>query len=347
MPNASRSVYINTNPYPSEPASSSPSSKKSHAIIAVFIVVLLFLGGIFFLNRTLMTDYLKGSSYVPSSDMEEIRDNLGLTAEGIRIFNATRPRLDSRDEFNFDCDSSDPEIAVYGCYHSDQIYVYDIDNPELAGFRESTTAHELLHAVWARLSGIEKNRLVPLLESVYSSNQSLFDEALKTYPDSERLDELYVRSATQVKTLPTELETHFSEIFTDQDKIVDYYDSYIAPFKEIHEKIESLSKELESKKQIIDQKTEEYESKSNSFNKEVEEFNKCADTEGCFTSRTAFNSRRNELLDTAATLDNLYSELGKLIDDYNVKIDEYNSNILHNNTLQNMINSNAKPGDIE
>ena len=320
--------------------------KKSKLPLIVFLVILTGLAGFAFSKRALISDYLAATAYSPTSEMIKIRSSLGLTNRGTLIFNATHPRLDSRDEFNFDCDSSDPDIAVYGCYTSDRIYIYNIDNPELSGFREATTAHELLHAVWYRLPLSEKNNLIPLLETVYSENKSLLEEDLENYPDSERIDELYVRAATQIKSLPAELEAHYSKIFSDQDRIVDFYLSYIAPFEELEKKIESLGAELESEKAIIDQKTAEYESRSDIFNREVDEFNSCAETAGCFSPNYEFNLRRNELLNTASDLDALYAELGNLIDAYNIKIDEYNSNILHNNTLQNLVNSNSKPEDL-
>ena len=321
-------------------------AKNSKLPLIIFLFVMMILAGVFLLNRVLVSDYILASSYTPSSEMATIRDHLNLTDRGNLIFNASHPRLDSRDDFNFDCASSDPDIAVYGCFTSNKIYVYNIDDKELSGIRESTTAHELLHAVWARLSNSEKNRLIPLLEKVYSENTELFDEALNSYPDSERIDELYVRSATQVKNLPAELEEHFSEIFSDQDKVVDYYLAYVKPFEELRKRIDDLKADLDSRKAAIDQKTAEYESRSEAFNKEVDEFNTCAETAGCFSSNYEFNTRRNELINTGSALDALYSELNGLIDSYNQKIDEYNSNVLHNNTLQNLVNSNSKPDNV-
>ena len=317
--------------------------KKSHFFSVFFSIFLLVVLVALYFNRIPLLDFVKASSYSPSADMQEIRDSLGLTPRALRIFNATHPRLDSRDEFNSDCSSSDPDIAVYGCYTSDKIFVYNISDPELAGFREATTAHELLHAVWYRLSDAEQSRLIPLLEETYSLNESALKDSLATYDESERIDELYVRSATQIKTLPAELESHYSEIFTDQDSIVDFYNSYIAPFEELNEKIESLGSALESEKLEIDQKSAEYESRSYAFNSEVDSFNACANIPGCFSSDYEFNTRRNELLATASELDALYSELGRLIEAYNAKVDEYNSNILRSNNLQNLVNSNSKP----
>lgn len=303
------------------------------------LVALLFLA---FINRNLLLDFLKGLSYSPTPEMSDIRENLGLTSAGARIFNASAPTLDDRDSFNRDCDSTNPDLAVFGCYYNDKIYVYNINSSDLAGFRESTTAHELLHAVWHRLSGVKKSELTPLLESVYASHRTELEESLKSYAESEKLDELYVRIGTQIKDLPDTLEAHYAEIFSDQDAVVAFYDSYVAPFNELNEKIETLSRELASLKTTIEEKTATYESRSSEFNASVDEFNRCANTAGCFSSDYVFRSRRNSLVATAGELDALYSELSNLIDSYNKKVDEYNSNILASENLQNLINSNAE-----
>lgn len=323
------------------------SSNKRIALIASLSTAGLVLLIAFLLNKTAIIDTIKGWSYTPSTAMATIRDSLDLTSEGLRIFSAAHPILDDRDDFNRDCDSSDPDIAVYGCYYSDKIFVYNIDSEELSGFRESTTAHELLHAVWSRLSGVEKARLVPLLESAYAEHEADLKETLEAYDESERVDELYVRLATQVKDLPAELEAHYAKIFSDQDKIVDFYDSYIAPFEELNKKIEALASELESLKKTIDSKTTEYESRSEEFNTAVSNFNSCANTAGCFSSDWAFNSRRYQLVTEEANLNDLYEELNNLINEYNDKVDVYNSSILHSNTLQNLINSNSSLENID
>lgn len=324
-----------------------PKSLKT--LLASLTVCLLCatLGFAIYRYRSDISDYLKAKSYVPSEEMSGIRSALNLTSKGARIFNASAPILDSRDDFNRDCNSSNPEIAVYGCYYLDTIYVYNIDSPELAGIRESTTAHELLHAVWARLSEAEKTELIPLLESVYAEHKTALDKTLETYDESERLDELYVRIGTQIKTLPPELEKHYAEIFSDQDKIVSFYDAYIAPFETYREKIATLGSEMEVMKTDIDRKTAEYESSSANFSTAVAEFNSCIAKNGCFTSRAASDARHAELVSTQDSLNALYDSLSSLIDSYNEKVDEYNSNILSLNTLQNLANSNGKTDSLE
>lgn len=327
------------------PNSTKLSSKKT--LLGIFgglaLLAVLVLG---FLNRVAIVDTFKGLSYAPSPEIAQIESSLNLTPAGTRIFHATNPTLESRDDFNIHCESFNAEIAVLGCFSGDHVYVYNVEDPELAGIRESTTAHELLHAIWLRLPGVEKNRLVPLLESAYTANQSTLKDTIESYDESERLDELYVRAATQLYELPSELEAHYAKYFRDRTTILGFYDSYIAPFNELNAEIEAMSHEMETLRQTIDAKTADYEARSNSYNRAVDEFNACANTVGCFTD-AAFYARRAELVAEQGNLDALYAELNNLINSYNDKVDSYNANVLHNNTLQSLINSNSKLENIE
>ena len=130
-------------------------------IPVISIAILVF----FLINKTAIIDWFKGLGYNPTPAMLEVKNSLSLTTDGTRIWNATRPLLASRDDFNSSCESHDEAVSVLGCYTGDRVYVYNVEDASLAGIRESTSAHELLHAVWTRLTGLEKSELVPLLES--------------------------------------------------------------------------------------------------------------------------------------------------------------------------------------
>lgn len=286
-------------------------------------------------------DIFAGFGYSPSPAMSTIRTSLDLTGDGERIFNASHPILDSKDDFNQACDSHREETAVLGCFTDRTVHIYNVDTEELKGVEESTTAHELLHAVWSRLSDSEKNSLKPKLEEVYKTSETLKSE-LENYEEKDREDELHSRIGTEVKNLGSELESHYAKYFKDQDKIVSYYDSYIKPFETLKKQIEELSKTLENLKKQIDEKTKEYKDRSENLNQEISKFNDCAGTLNCFTSRGEFNVRRAELTAEQSAVNALYGELDAIIKEYNTKVGEYNNNILKNRDLENLINSNKE-----
>ena len=316
--------------------------KNRKPLILTILFAIIAIGAVvFFLNRDFFIDSFMALNYNPTPAMSEIRDKLELTGDGSRIFNASHPVLSSRDDFNESCQSHDEAVSVLGCYDKDHhIFVYNIEEETLSGIRESTTAHELLHAVWGRLTGSEKASLTPILESTYASHPEL-TETVEAYPENERLDEIYVRLATQVAELPDELETHYAKYFRNQDAIVAFYDTYIAPFNELNEKIEKLKVELDTFEKEINTRTYALDERVSEFEDAVDEFNDCADTAGCFSSDYAFRTRRAELVEEQESINAENTAINLLIDTYNSKVTVYNQSVTRSADLQNKINSNS------
>ncbi len=318
-------------------------------IIGWLIMVIIGVAALLlFLNREWIHDYLRGREYQPTSEMQRIREDLALTERGEFFFNAAQPELNDRDEFNAHCrDGANTEIAVLGCYTNSNIYIYNIEEDELEGIRELTAAHELLHAVYARMDEKEKEGFRSILDQVYDENEDILKRDLDTYDAAERFEEMYVRVGTEVADLPAELERHYSEIFKDQDKIVGFYNQYIEVFRKIESDMEALKQEMAELEAGIEIKTAEYHQGLNEVNAKIDEFNNCADTEGCFESEAVFEARRAYLIQEQQALEDLYNEINSLVDQYNLKVNEYNENVLHNDKLNQIVNSSEEPEEIE
>lgn len=294
-------------------------------------------------NRGKIYDWYRSVVYRPTAEMVNIRDSLGLTGEGEFLFNAVQPVLNEAEDFNRNCRKDESDMAVLGCYVTGNIYVYNITSPELNGIRELTVAHELLHAKWERMSETERLEFVAALTQVFDKNQDLLEDELLSYDIDERQEELYVRAGTEVKNLPDILEKHFAKIFKDQDKVVDFYESYIAVFRDMKARMETLEMEMESLRGQIEAKTAEYEQLADQLTQDIVSFNNCAEAEGCFYSEYEFYRRRNELIGRQESLGVLNDEINESIDEYNARVDEYNSDITESRKLQDMINSNKIP----
>ncbi len=317
-----------------------PKNRKPLILLCVFALIAV-LAVIFFLNHDFFIDSFNAMTYNPSPAMSEIRSNLNLTNDGLRIFNASHPVLSSRDEFNEACQSHDEAVSVLGCYDTNKhVFVYNVEDETLAGIRESTSAHEFLHAVWDRLSTVEKENLEPILIETYDNHLEL-KETIESYDEKERLDEIYVRLATQVAELPSSLESHYAKYFRNQDTIVEYYDAYIAPFNELKNQIEKLKTELDTFEREINIRSSALDERVSEFEDAVDEFNDCADTAGCFSSEYAFRTRRTELVDEQESINAENTAINILIDTYNSKVTVYNQSIARSTDLQNKINSNS------
>ncbi len=264
------------------------------------------------LNRQVIFDFARGLFYTPSPEMVQIRDDLGLTSRGELIFNASQPELNSKEEFNNRC-RTDEVSAILGCYTEQKIYVYNITDEELDGIIELTTAHELLHAVYGRMSISDRDNLRDVLEKVYSENLDVLKDEIEEYKSVEQLEEIYVRVGTEIKKLPDVLEDHYASIFKDQDKVVDFYEKYIKVFREVENKFKELESEMEELNTQIDSKTMDYENGVTVLNAEIDRFNNCANTPGCFSSDYEFSIKRNELLYRQSELQALYDTIDSLI----------------------------------
>ena len=306
------------------------------ALMAVAMVIAIIL------NRVWIYDWYRGLGYEPTSDMTKVRDGLGLTARGRFLFDASRPELNNTEEFNKNCRQDESEMAVLGCYTVGTIYVYNITAEELNGIRELTTAHELLHAVWARMSDSEKSSISSVLESVYNNNLGVLQEDVAVYGESERMEELFVRAGTEIKKLPNELERIYGEVFVDQDRIVDYYDGYIAVFRTIREEMEKLENDMEVVNTEIQELTGDYEKRASQLEADIVSFNSCAEVAGCFQNEEDFYDRRDELVARQNELEELNERINALINEYNKMVEEYNNNVTESHKLQNLINSSKK-----
>ena len=309
----------------------------------IIIVVSVSIGICAWLNRTLISDVISSLFSRITPEAAEVAENVGFTDYGRLVFSATNANLEDRDSFNERCRSHDQDVSVLGCYTNDHIYIYNIKNDDLNGVVESTAAHELLHAIWSRLDSSEKNRLSKYLLEVYNDGKyhEMLAEDLENYGELERIDELHSRIGTEVAELPAELENHYAKYFVNQDLVVDFYDSYIEPFKELAEEIERLSAELEKLDAEIEARIKAYYERAHSLAAEVEEFNNCA-VSGCFTSQAIFSARRSVLQSAQDALSDEFDAVNELVDEYNDLVTEYNENVIRGDALEKAINSNSE-----
>lgn len=312
-------------------------------ITAAIAALIVALGLGFYFNRQKIFDFIAANTYTASKEISEVESKINLTGDAKIIFYATHPSLENQEQFNKSCDSHDEEISVLGCYTGGKIYIYNIEYSELNGIIESTAAHELLHAVWERMSPDDKTAVATALVEVYNDDRyhALLAEDLGSYTaQSDLVDELHSRVGTEIADLPEALESHYAKYFKNQDLVVDFYSNYITPFQELSEEIENLAAKLEELNATIDQKTAEYHKFAEDLSAKIDEFNNCLNTAGCFTTEALFYARRNTLLGEQAQLNDLYEAVNQLVNEYNSIVKEYNESVIRGERLEQIINSN-------
>ena len=111
-------------------------------------------------------DQVEVWQYRPSPAITQMAVDSGMNDEGRFYFYASAPTLESAADFQSVCGSSTDDFVLLGCYTGSSIHVFDVPDARLGGIRGVTAAHEMLHAVYARLSDSDRAGLDRLLEQI-------------------------------------------------------------------------------------------------------------------------------------------------------------------------------------
>jgi len=219
----------------------------------------LFLAGLAvfaWFNRYDIYDFWRLRGYDPPARVVQLADETTMTDHGRKLFYVNHPELQDKEAFNSSCTISEQSI-VLGCYVAQGgIYLFDITDERLNGVQQVTAAHEMLHAAYARLSSSERKRIDELTNSFFANQtDERIKETIQAYQDRDPFvvpNELHSILATEVRSLPLELETYYKQYFKDRQTIVSFSEQYEAAFNEREAKVEAYEKQLESLKISID-----------------------------------------------------------------------------------------------
>lgn len=206
-----------------------------------------------------IADWLKLRSYEPSVVVSSLATQDTMTPHAKRMFYINHPQVISGvTAFRQNCSQSEQSI-VLGCYHSGQngIYLYDPNNSQLAGLEQVTAAHEVLHAIYDRLSSSDK-KYVNSLVGDYYKNQ-LRDKRMiaqvNLYKQAEPdaiLDEMHSMFGTEISKLPAALEAYYAQYFTNRQTVVAFSQKYQSKFAALQAEIKADDARLASLKSQID-----------------------------------------------------------------------------------------------
>lgn len=309
---------------------------------AIVLVTAVMLVVNFVIQSRTVQDFWAGMWFSPSAQMVEMTEELELTATGERILKATQPVIETREDFNEHCDSHKTELSLLGCYTEGKIYVYGITEERLAASNKVTLAHELLHAAWERISAGEREEIRGLLEEVKRENEEWFQTELAAYPEDEQIEEVWTRAGTKLRGLSEELEDKYAKYFKNRLKIVEFYEEYQAPFRELQARNEELRELIFATKVEIEAERDKYLAAVEELDAEVTEFNECAKEAGCFETDEEFERRRAELNEARTQLLAERERLNEKIDENNARVEEYQANQIMLGELNDAMNSNAE-----
>jgi hypothetical protein len=235
----------------------SSTNRLSSLLVAFLIVVFVFLG--LLLIRQRIFDWMKLHNYVPPASIAELANEDMMNSYTKHVFYVNHPDLISTvAAFRIKCPEDETDI-VLGCYHVGQngIFIYQVPDQSLNGVSQVTAAHEVLHAIYARLSSKNRTILDQELTSYYKHglvNQRVVAEIQlyqKTEPRSV-FDEMSCTFGTEIANLPSGLNNYYKQFFANRQVIVAYEQQYQSAFSERQNQVASDDQQLQMMKQQID-----------------------------------------------------------------------------------------------
>ena len=280
-------------------------------------------------NQRMIKDQLVAFQFETPESIASYIDQAGLSEQGSLYLRTSLPRVVPAYEFDRYCTRNEPGIGVLGCYttRDSRIFLYDVTDPRLESIEPVVAAHEMLHAVWFRMSGEDRAALEPLLEEAYVGlgPEHPLVERLATYEADDpasRYPELYSIIGTEIRDIPGELEAHYAQYFENRSLVVDLADRVYRVFDTLQAELEQLSNELSSRNAEIEGLRYTYEETSRVLTGDIVAFNEKASTPGAFPSKSQFEAARAELVERQERLESMRISLQTKIKEYNELLEE-------------------------
>lgn len=326
-----------------------PKKLREKGYIASLLVLVFSIAtaAVLFFNRQLIVDQLSVWQYQPSEEVVSLVSRTTMNETGTFYFYTSHPAIETAERFNKECTSKEEGTAVLGCYDGRRIFIYNVTDARLDGIREVTAAHEMLHAVYDRLSQEEKDKVGILLEAEYEEikNDQKFAERMSFYARTEpgeRLNELHSIIGTEVGMLAPELEAYYKKYFDERSKVVALYEKYASVFLSLQKRSDEISAQLTNLGSQIEAESVSYNTAIAQLNQDIAAFN-AKSTSGEFSSQAQFQSERSVLLARARQLDVRRNTINSLTAQYNQLRDELGNIASQSEALNQSINSNLAP----
>lgn len=306
------------------------------------LLLLLVVNVTVWFERENIADWWRLRSYSVPSDIQRLAADDTMTDYAKRLFYVNHPSLESKDDFNMHCGDKAEQTAVLGCYHGNRqgIYIYAVTDDRLAGVRQVTAAHEMLHQAYDRLSAKDRAHIDALLENYYTHD--LTDQTIKDKLDSYRqqpgvvlVDEMHSIFGTEIRNLPPELEQYYKRYFTDRSKIVDYRDAYQAEFTRRETAVKQYDAQLATLQQQITADKASLQSKMDYLNSKEAEINQDAANH----DQSAYQAAVQAYNATVTDYNALLTTTKKLINTYNDIVNQRNAIALQEQQLQQALDS--------
>ncbi len=195
----------------------------SFAARIVDVIILVLLGfGIYFVaqNKWAISDWWALRGYQPSPEAVSLASEAGMNDYGRRLFYRGDPKLVASQVIGQVCGSD-----VIGCITEEgKIFILQDNNGRYRDEIVTTAAHEMLHLAYRRFGKGERSGVDAMTSQALAgiSDPKLI-ELVNTSDHAEAADEIHSAIGTTKSDLPSNLETHYSQYFSDRSQVVAAY----------------------------------------------------------------------------------------------------------------------------
>lgn len=316
-----------------------------HTGTLVGFIVTLGLFGTVLWQRQAIADWLRLRGYTPSAEVARLANETTMSEEARRLFYINHPSIQNKADFNQSCpDKGGEQTIVLGCYRGNDngIFLYKVTEPQLNGVMQVTAAHEMLHVVYSRLSGKERERIDKLLQDFYDNNLSderikgVFEAYKKTEPN-DLINEMHSIFATELATLTPELEDYYGKYFVNREKVAELAAKYQQQFTNRKNQVAAYDAELTTLKAQIDANQKQLDDAEASIKSErarLDSFLASRQYEAYNASVPGFNQQ-------VIAYNNLVRVSRSLIERYNNIVEQRNAISIEEQDLQKALDSNT------
>ncbi len=315
--------------------------KRFGSILVTGFSLTIFIASVLFIWRQDdVIDWWLLRDYDPPAEIVELAENTTMTDLGERYFYVYQPQLLDRETFRQQCIVAEKSI-VLGCYVSRQgIYIYDVTDEQLAGIREVTAAHEMLHVAYERLNTAERERIDELNLAIYDQlDNERIKRTIQAYRDRDPnivANELHSVLPTEVRELDNpELEEYYAQYFDDRLAVVEYSEQYASVFDEARQRVEQLDEQLKQQRDEIDTLQTTLDNQASSLEAERSRLNQLFEDE----QFEEYNEGVSTFNANVQSYNETVNRLRSLIDRYNRLVAERNDAVVAFESLTTSIDT--------
>lgn len=307
--------------------------------------VLASAAGLLWWQKWNIYDAYRLRNYSASPQIAQLASDTTMTDRSRRLFYVYHPELNDKTAFNANCNNNEKTI-VLGCYVPGLgIYLYNVTDPRLQGIVQVTSAHEMLHAAYGRLSKSDKIHVNELIDQTYAhlTNEritKIVDDYKKNGADT--VNELHSILATEVQNLPPELEQYYGRYFTNRKQIASYSERYEAAFSDRKTQADQYLAQMEALKEQINQLNANLLPERAQLEKQ---FASLQARRSQTKDAASFNAAVDQYNDQVSAYNTKVQRTASLIDQHNSILEKYNAIALEEKELVQAIDS--RPATID